>query len=81
MIIIAVCVASALIGGWLGWRRGTNRLFARSFDPMLPAHGSTSLVGDELAKRRRSRLITTFLYALAGPAVAIIVMLVLIRVR
>ena len=81
MIIIAVCIVSALVGGWLGWRRGTNQLFARSFDPLQPAHGSSDSVRGELARRRRARLMTTFLYALAGPVVAIVMLLVLIRLR
>jgi len=83
MIIVVVCVVSALLGGWIGWRRGTSQLFARSFDPLQPAHGSGSSdsVRGELARRRRARVMTTFLYALAGPVVAIVVLLVLIRVR
>ncbi len=81
MVIVAVCVASALFGGWLGWRRGTTELFARSFDPMQPALGSSSSVREELDKRKRNRLVRTVLYALAGPLVALIALMVFARYR
>lgn len=81
MVIVVVCVASALFGGWLGWRRGTTELFARSFDPMQPAHGSSSSVREELSKRKRNRLVRTVLYALAGPLVALIALMVFARFR
>lgn len=81
MVIVVVCIASALFGGWLGWRRGTNELFARSFDPMQPALGSSSSVREELNKRKRNRLVRTVLYALAGPLVALIALMVFARFR
>jgi len=81
MIIVVVCVAASLLGGWLGWKRGTNDLFARSFDPMQPAIGSSSSVRDELNRRKRHRLVKTFLYALAAPVVAIVMLMVYARFR
>lgn len=76
MFIAVLILVSALIGGYLGWRRGTSDLYARSFDPMRPAHGT---VNDELARRKGSRLVRTALYALAGPVVAIGTLFVLVR--
>jgi hypothetical protein len=81
MVIVVVCVASALFGGWLGWRKGTSDLYARSFDPMQPALGSSSSVRDEIDKRKRNRLVKTALYALAGPLVALVALMVFARFR
>ena len=83
MIIAAVCVVAMLLGGWLGWRKGTKDLFSRSFDPMQQALGSSSSIStrDEFAKRRRNRLVRTVLYALAGPVVALVGLMVLVRLR
>lgn len=81
MVIVVICVASALFGGWLGWRKGTKDLYARSFDPMQPALGFSSSVRDELNRRKRQRLVMTVLYALAGPVVAMVALMVFARFR
>ncbi len=81
MIIVVVCVVASLLGGWLGWRKGTNDLFARSFDPLQPALGSSSSVRDELNRRKRTRLVKTLLYALASPVVALVALMLFARFR
>lgn len=81
VVIVVVCVVASLLGGWLGWKRGTIDLFARSFDPMQPALGSSSSVRDELNRRKRTRLVKTFLYGLASPAVATVALMVFARFR
>ena len=81
MIIVGVCVVASLLGGWLGWKKGTRELFARSFDPLQPALGSSSSVRDELDRRKRNRLVKTLLYAMAAPVVTIVTLMVFARFR
>jgi len=77
MFIAVVSIFSALIGGWLGWRRGTVNLYSRSFDPLHAAHSDSE--PDDMARRRRGRLMRTAIYAMAGPVVAFGTLFVLVR--
>jgi hypothetical protein len=69
-------VIFAVVGGVLGWRRGTRRIYWRSIysdrpDSMTPAEYERRLV----RRRKRWRLMTTILFALASAVVGCIVVL------
>ena len=73
----------AIVGGIIGWRRATKPIYRRSMYEPDPPENMTRREFDRLVRRRRKRwrLVVTFLYALAGAAAGVLFLFFLARKR
>src|SRR4051812_15749379 len=67
-VVISTMAAFALVAGFIGWRRATKPIYRRTYADVDVPEGMTRRDYDRGIRRQRKRwrLFTTVVYALAG---------------
>ncbi len=75
-MIAIIVMTAALMGAWIGWRRGNAALYRRSSDEVL---GYRSIQDGVLRRRRISRMLQMIVGVLVGAVFGLLVLMVLAR--
>lgn len=75
-MIAIIVMTAALVGAWIGWRRGNAALYRRSSDEVL---GYRSIQDGVLKRRRVSRMVQMIVRSLVGGVLGLLVLMVLAR--